>query len=205
MSYCDVFRIYEKRLKELHDIVHETELAIVNESSNISIIGRNINFFVKSFLVLTCTHLEMYIKAIVLSLANDIENRLMLASIPASIIDWRCNNNKKSGNKDRSSNKEQINFTLSITEKEIDDLVSGNVYKTKDVFYLLGVDLSIDAPKWESWKDLIQTIVTKRNNIIHHNDSAIDISLGDIRENIAMIKEYMFFIAKTCEITKNKP
>jgi len=40
-------------------------------------------------------------------------------------------------------------------------------------------------------KDLIATVVAKRNNVIHHNDSASDISFSDVVEYIDTFIRYM--------------
>jgi hypothetical protein len=55
---------------------------------------------------------------------------------------------------------------------------------------LLGVNLEKKA-NFSANMDLITTIVTKRNNIIHHNDAAADISFGDLKINIDAILIYM--------------
>lgn len=85
-----------------------------------------------------------------------------------------------------------------MTKKEIDDLVSGNVYRTKDTLALIGVELSLDKAAWDAWKESIQAIVTRRNKIVHHNDDASDISLGDIRGFIISIINYIEFIITAC-------
>ena len=87
---------------------------------------------------------------------------------------------------------------IRLSKKEVDDLVSGNVYKTKDALLLVGVDLACDMNEWETWKDLIQTIVTRRNNVVHHNDDASDLSFGDIKTYIKKVEEYLDFINKAC-------
>ena len=58
------------------------------------------------------------------------------------------------------------------------------------LFQLLGIDLA-KKENFESNKDLINTIVTKRNNIVHHNDTAADVSFGDLKAYIDVIVPYM--------------
>ena len=91
-----------------------------------------------------------------------------------------------------------------MTKKEVDDLVSGNVYKTRDALALFGVDLAADRAKWETWKELIQNMVTRRNNIVHHNDNASDLSFRDISEYINSSIKYIEFIVTACKATKRK-
>ena len=77
--------------------------------------------------------------------------------------------------------------------------MSGNVFRTKEALALVGVDLAVDKAKWEAWKDLIQSMVTRRNNIVHHDDDASDLSLGDIRQYVTSAVEYIDFIVSTAE------
>ena len=78
-----------------------------------------------------------------------------------------------------------------------------NAYRTKEALAIVGVDVTIDKPQWEAWKDLIQSIITRRNNIVHHNDDASDISLGDVRTFINSVIEYIDFIVASCKATHN--
>lgn len=181
-------------------MVCATEREVISGNKNVLLVTDNINFFTKSFLISACAHLEMCIKDIVFAVARDIDVRLSTASIPASIIEWRYSQKKK---KNESGNGFPNRFAIGITKKEVDDLVSGNVYKTKDALALVGVDLTTDKSKWEAWKDLIQAIVTRRNNIVHHNDDASDISFGDIRSYINSMIEYNKFIVTSCKAVHN--
>jgi hypothetical protein len=92
-----------------------------------------------------------------------------------------------------------VRLEIGMTRKDVDDLVSGNVYRTKDALAYVGVDLANNKANWEMWKELIQTIVTRRNNIVHHNDDASDLSLGDIRQYIASARSYIDFIVNACK------
>lgn len=70
------------------------------------------------------------------------------------------------------------------------DEISANPYRTLKLFQSLGIDLS-KKETFENNKDLVNTIVTKRNNIVHHNDTAADISFGDLKTYIGVIIPYM--------------
>ena len=91
--------------------------------------------------------------------------------------------------------------SIGMTKKEIDDLVSGNVFRTKDALAIVGVNLANDKAIWDSWKDLVQAIITRRNNIVHHNDDASDISLGDVRDFISTMIKYIDFIVDSCKLS----
>ena len=125
---------------------------------------------------------------------KDIDRRLSTAYVPPSVIEWRLNSKKKSD----SPSSPSTFFAIGMTKKDIDDLVSGNVFKTKDALAIVGVDLASDKANWELWKDSIQAIVTRRNNIVHHNDDASDLSLGDIKLFIETILNYIDFIISAC-------
>lgn len=185
---------FKEGLLELEAMVKQTELAVIGGAQTTPLITDNVNFFTKSFLISACAHLEMCIKEIIFELAKDIDARLSAAAIPASVIEWRLNQRKKGDA--ASSSKSLLN--VNMTKKEIDDMVSGNVYKTKDALALVGVELGAQKAQWETWKDAIQSIVTRRNNIVHHNDDASDLSLGDIKTYIRSIVDYIDFIVNSC-------
>jgi hypothetical protein len=188
-------QIYKTGLSELCSMVTATEREVINSSGHDLLITNNINFFTKSFLISLCAHLEMCIKDIVFAIATDLDERISLASIPSSIIEWRYNQKKKG---DSVASQTQ-RFGIGMTRKEVDDLVSGNVYRTRDALALVGVDLAVDKSTWETWKELIQNIVTRRNSIVHHNDDASDLSLGDIRQYITSASNYIDFIVAACD------
>lgn len=194
MSIEAVVEVYKKGLSELDAMVFAAEREVIFGSNNVSLVTDNINFFTKSFLISVCAHLEMCIKEIVFTVAVNIDARLYAAAVPASIIEWRFSPKRKG----ESGYGRCSSFTIGMTKKEVDDFVSGNVYKTKEALALVGVDLEGDRPKWESWKEIIQAIVTRRNNIVHHNDSASDIALGDVRRYIASVMEYIDFLVVAC-------
>lgn len=184
---------YLSGLSELEAMVKFTELEVIGNANATPIITENVNFFTKSFLISACAHLEMCIKEIITEVARDIDERLTNASVPHAIIEWRF---QKKSKVDQQSVPES--FSIGMTKKEIDDLVSGNVFKTKEALAIVGVDLGLNKAEWESWKDSIQAIVTRRNNIVHHNDNASDISLGDIQLHIKAILDYIEFIICAC-------
>ena len=199
MNFDTVVEPYKQGLIELDSMVRATELEVINGGNDSLLVASNTNFFAKSFLISSCAHLEMCVKDIVFAAAGDIDARLSAASIPTSIIDWRYAQKKKN----ESNNPNTSRFAVGMTKKEVDDLVSGNVFKTKEALALVGIDLAKNKRQWEAWKDLIQSIVTRRNNIVHHNDDASDISLGDVRIFIKSLLEYISFIVAACKAAHN--
>ena len=187
---------FKDGLRELEAMVQKTELAVISDAEAAPLITNNVNFYTKSFLISACTHLEMCIKEIVFEIAKDIDSRLLFAAIPSSVIEWRLSQKKKADSSSPSSKLLSVN----MTKKEVDDLVSGNVYRTKEALALVGIELAADKAQWESWKDSIQAIVTRRNNIVHHNDDASDLSLGDIRAYIKSIIYYIDFVIQVCHL-----
>lgn len=87
------------------------------------------------------------------------------------------------------------------TKKELSDFISGNPFKTIIAFRLIGIDLSSSA-KFVEHKSLVGTIVNKRNNIIHHNDEASDISFSDLIIHIDVFLEYMLSIERLLNTTE---
>jgi len=192
MNLQQVTEIFKNGLQELDAMAKAAEHEVINSEAATLLVANNVNFFTKSFLISACAHLEMCIKEIVSKLAEDIDVRLSIASIPSSFIKWRLNPKLKV---DFSGAE---NLIIGMTNKEIDDLVSGNVYKTKEAMAIVGVDLEINKSEWEHWKELIQNIVTRRNKIVHHNDDASDLSLGDVRAHIQSVIAYIEFIESSC-------
>lgn len=185
---------FKDGLRELEAMVKKTELAVIEGANTTPLVTDNVNFFTKSFLISACAHLEMCIKEIVFELAADIDARLSMAAIPASIVEWRLTQKKRT--ETNSGGKPLLR--VNMTKKEVDDMVSGNVYRTREALAIVGVELSDNKEQWESWKDSIQAIVTRRNNIVHHNDDASDLSMGDIKVHIQSIINYIDFVVAAC-------
>lgn len=196
MTHLKVIRNCGESLAQLDSLVAATEKEVLGGAQGIKLITDNVNFFTKSFLITLCAQLETCIKDVLYAVACDIDTRLQEAVIPEALLDWRY--------KAKKNEKQPIRaFSVKMTKKEIDDVVSGNVYKTKDSLLIVGVDLAFDTAQWETWKDLIQSIVTRRNNIVHHDDDASDLSFGDIRLYINSVKEYLNFISEACRRAHN--
>ncbi|WP_138411441.1 HEPN domain-containing protein [Stutzerimonas nosocomialis] len=112
------------------------------------------------------------------------------ASIPHNLIAWcttpDIDEKLKAGGKSDKILKFK-EFEIGKTKSDLK--LSGNVHKTITAFKLLGIDIT-QHPKFKEHKDLIGSIVDKRNNIIHHNDEASDITLNDLSLYISIFIEY---------------
>jgi hypothetical protein len=194
MGFSDIIASYKESLRELNAMVVATESEVVSGNHGIKLITDNVNFFTKSFLITLCAQLETCVKDTVYSVAENIDSRLTAAGVPVAIIEWRYSQKNKKNDKSNSNSV----YKIGLSKKEVDDLVSGNVYKTKDALLLVGVDLTAYKAEWETWKELVQSIVTRRNNIVHHNDDASDLSFGDIQVYIKSFEEYLDFINRAC-------
>lgn len=182
---------YESLFESLKNIVSSSEQRVISDEPDPLFIG-NVNFFVKSYLISVCSYLEAYLQDIAFKHSQAISGRVVEAKIPHNFLHWRLN----TGIKDKHLSYSDI--SLPITKKDISEEISANPYRTLKLFQSLGVDLS-KQENFENNKDLINTIVTKRNNIVHHNDAAADISFGDLRAYIEVIIPYMAAVKEAVE------
>lgn len=84
-----------------------------------------------------------------------------------------------------------LNLNLYVQKlKKIDDEISANVYRTITLFKKLGINLESNK-EFNNYKDIINAIVRKRNQTVHHNNEASDISFSDILGNIDIMKDYI--------------
>ena len=174
---------YENIFQSLKDVVISSEQRVLADEPDPLFIG-NVNFFVKSYLISVCSYLEAYLQDIAFKHSETISRKVAGAQIPHNFLHWRLN----PGLKEKHLNYD--NVSLCVTKKDISSEISANPYKTLKLFQLLGIDLA-KKENFENNKDLINTIVTKRNNIVHHNDTAADISFGDLKSYIEVIILYM--------------
>lgn len=191
MEKTECFENYHSLFISLKEIVKETEQNALHDEN--AFFNKNINFFVKSYLITLCTYLESYLSEAATWHCGILNNKIRAASLPHNFLLWRV----KKEFKDKEL--KYINADLQVDKNEISDNLSGNPYKTIKTFSYLGVNL-VSSPDFNSNKDVINTIVTKRNNIIHHNDNANDISLSDIIGYIDLFVIYIEAIDKVvCE------
>ena len=146
----------------------------------------NINFFVKAYLINICTYLESYLQEVAFQLAKRINEKIVSASIPQNYVHWRL---ATKNFKDENFNYSYLE--LAVDAKTISANLSANIYKTIELFRNLGVDLTASAD-FQACKGLISPVVTKRNNIIHHNDNASDVTFHDL---LAHIDNFILYLS----------
>ncbi|MEY8199195.1 MAG: HEPN domain-containing protein [Colwellia sp.] len=188
MQFNELYGKYEGLLTTLKVIIRQSHARVLREDPD-EIFSDNVNFFVKSYLINICTYLEAYLQDVAFEHASRISERLKDASIPHNFLYWKLAKEVK----EKELKFENANYKFN--KKEISDAISGNPYKTIKAFKLIGIDLDSDD-RFNEHKELIKSIVNKRNNVIHHNDDASDISFSDLLVNIDVFLEYMSSIDK---------
>ncbi len=188
MENTECYERYHSLFLSLKEVITDTERNIIANENEF--FNKNVNFFVKSYLITLCTYLESYLTDVATWHCEKINNRIKSACLPHNFLVWRIN---KKGFKEQDLKYSDADLT--VDKGEISDGLSGNPYKTIKAFSYFGVNL-VTSSDFNSNKDVVNTIVTKRNNIIHHNDHANDISLADINGYIDLLLKYMMAIDK---------
>lgn len=175
---------YIEQFKNLKDLIIETNKRVVNNPED-DYITNSINFFSKSFLVMACAYLEAYLKDAAMAIVTEVDAMLSLNPISSNLIQWSVLREKF-----KESGGEFNNFKLSIDAKVIDNEISGNVGKTISLFSRLGVNL-LSSDEFNDNKDIISSIVTKRNDVVYHNDDVGDLSFIDIVGRVDYLMLYI--------------
>jgi hypothetical protein len=196
MTLPEIVARFESLTLELEQIIGGAEIRITAEPVDDYFV-KNANFLTKSFLISLCCYLEVFLKEIANTHVSNAKQRILNAKVPHNLLTWAVTRDSK-GKDFRYGT-----FNLSLTAKEIDDELSGNPFKTAKCFSLLGINLD-EVPAFASTKDIVNSVVAKRNNIIHHNDTAADVSLGDIRGYSAHFKVYIHAIALAVSAVNNE-
>lgn len=191
----ELYEKYENLYDKLISIIQISENRVLAENQD-ALFLENVNFFVKSYLINICSYLEAYLQDLAFEYAKVINERIKNAKIPFNFIYWKVSKDPK----DKYLKYEQAAYPAN--KKDISDELSANPYKTIKIYRYLGVDLTSENG-FNDNKDLVNTVVTKRNNIVHHNDSAMDISFSDLIVNIEVFKSYMEAIKNAVENSSN--
>lgn len=186
MEYSALYEKYEALLGTLKEIIEQSQARVLCDEPD-TIFSDNVNFFVKSYLINICTYLEAYLQDIAFEYSRKVTERLKQAKIPHNFLYAKLSKDIK------EKELEYADASYNYSKKDLSDVISGNPFKTINAFRLIGIDLS-SSEKFVEHKNLVGTIVNKRNNIIHHNDEASDISFSDLLVNIDVFLEYMHAI-----------
>jgi hypothetical protein len=188
MSNFSILQVYIQLVEDLSILNKETESKVMSDDADGFII-KNINFFTKSFMITLCAYLESFLKDTTMTIIDDANKKLTESKIAYNLVKWSIL--KKDKLVDLNDNELKFEkLSIKIKKRELDDFISGNPYRTERLFKKIGINLS-DDQSFREQKEKITTIVEKRNKIIHHNDSASDISFSDININVEIVKSYM--------------
>lgn len=179
---------YILQLDKLSSIIEHTNSRIISEPSD-PLIYDNANFFTKAFLITMCAYLESYLKDSLMIIVDDTNAKLVSAKLPHNLILWSLGTKKDIKETDFKFK----NLKLEIKKKDLDDSISGNPFKTRDLFKKFGIELEKNSG-FNIQKEEINSIVVKRNKILHHNDEASDVSNKDLTDNIIALKKYIINI-----------
>ncbi|PNG40836.1 hypothetical protein A1354_11715 [Pseudomonas asplenii] len=174
---------YQLLYESLREIIRESESRVLRPQPD-SLLIDNVNFFVKSYMISICTYLESFLQDLAFGYAGEVNARVKSAKLPLNYFIWKMSRDHKE--KDLKFS----NIDLAVTKKEISDALSANPYRTIVAFRYLGINLS-SVPGFNDNKSVVETVVSKRNNIVHHNDKAADISFSDLVSYIDIFIVYM--------------
>ena len=198
MNEQEIHDRYVNLFERLKIIVNKTNARVICSEPDI-LFEENINFFVKSFLISICAYLESYLKEIAFSRIDAVNQKLINISVPYNLIRWDILHPKDIEKKDLRFE----NLKISIKKKDLDDHISANPHKTETLFKKIGMNLT-DIDGFSNKKEVINSIVVKRNKIVHHNDDANDVSMTDLIFYIDSFIEYMELITKSVKIENSK-
>lgn len=173
----------EGLMDRLIDLVSETEARFLGDDEFFS---EHMNLFVKSYMVLMCAYLESYLKNLTKSYIEKVEESLAGSPYPKNLFRWSIQKDKYKHNSDGVTD----HFRLCISDDDIDKNLSANPYKTIPFFVRLGINLE-NIEEFSDLKEQVETIVNKRNNIVHYNDDASDVGARDVIDSIQVLKNYM--------------
>lgn len=196
MDITNAYKNFDTKLKDLENTINDFNKIIISETS-FGFVYDNANFLTKSFLINLCGYLETYLKDVLELLLLDFNERIRAENLPYNLIRWNIeqkpNSNAKMVSLLEKKHCRFESFEFKIKKKDLDNFISGNPFRTKEIFEMFGINLEANS-EFNNYKDLINTIVTKRNNILHHNDEASDLANSDIIMYLKEIKKYIIAI-----------
>jgi RiboL-PSP-HEPN len=177
------FKPFEEQFAALREVVVESNRRSVREPAD-DLFFNNQNVFIKSYVVSACSILEVYIQEIAAAHFSKLCVRVQNANIPHNLMIWNAFGDTK------SKEFEYKLFEVTVSENQLRETISGNFEKTVRAFKFVGIDL-LSSEEFCRNKDFVASFVEKRNNIIHHNDAASDLTLTDVVTAIDVILEYV--------------
>lgn len=173
---------FQQQFDDLKEVVKESNRRIVAVDPD-DLFSEYANVFIKSYIVSACSILEAFIQELALSYITTVGKNLDSANVPHNLLVWSVKREEKLKNSDFSA------FSLNIKRNDISEMISGNFFKTVKAFEKLGIDLLSDV-EFKGFKDFVATTVDKRNQIVHHNDDASDMSMLDVLHIIDQFSKY---------------
>lgn len=161
-------------------VVEQSAQRVISDPPDL-LFFENQNVFIKSYLVSACSILEAFIQDLAGTCTLVLQERVNSSNIPSNFVNWLAGQDK--------AMLEFSTFQGSKTRKDVTDMLSPNYHKTLAAFRRIGLDISSDEVV--SHKDYVSSIVEKRNKIVHHNDTASDLSFPDIVTAIDNFKLYI--------------
>jgi hypothetical protein len=192
------FQNFTSKLDDLKGTISECNTILISDDPS-SFVYDNANFLTKSFLIGLCGYLESYLKDVLEILIDDYNERITVDSFPYNLVRWSIENKDKSDSKvtsllDKKKTRFE-NLQIKLKKKDLDPFISGNPFRTRDLFNMFGIDLN-SVKHYNNNKEKINLIIVKRNNILHHNDNASDLSNQDV---LTFVDEIMMYSKKLDE------
>lgn len=198
MVTTKAFQNFDGKILTLNNTVQQFDTVLISDEP-VPFVYDNANFLTKSFLITLCGYLETYIKDSLELLLVDINVRVKKEKFPYNLIRWNIEQKSKNDSKVNSlldsKHSRLENLEIKIRKKDLDSFISGNPFRTKELFLMFGIDLE-SVEYFQLNKELINLIITKRNNILHHNDDASDLANSDITNYLKEIRKYALAIDK---------
>jgi hypothetical protein len=158
--------------------------------------GRNNNFLVRSIVINICSCIESYVKEVFeFVVVHHFGEQLKKMGMPLPIA--YLLQEKGVSEKVLKSTKDKANFVLNNDKRTLDNITeypSANFDKTLNVFAIMGIDLKDYIE--EADVSQITQLVNKRNQIVHKNDRAGDISIADTIKFTQVTKNYLQLMHK---------
>jgi len=184
---------FENQFDNLLAVIDESNLRVVSEPPD-DLFSTHLNVFIKSYVVSACSILEAFIQDLACLYLDKLKENAVHANLPLNLILWSIVKDDKLKGKCFTA------FQFEKTRKDISDMISGNIFVTIKAFEKLGIDLE-KHDAFNGCKDFISTTIIKRNDIVHHNDNASDLSLMDVKNIVEKFKEYIAILEHAVCVT----